>query len=80
MEIDQAIKRDDWKDTKTLILKGRDWIINEVKTSELRGRGGAGFSTGLKWSFAPKKVGSRPHYLVINADSPSQELVKIEIY
>ena len=67
-EIDSAIKRDDWKDTKNLIFKGREWIINEVKTSELRGRGGAGFSTGLKWSFAPKEVGSRPHYLVINAD------------
>ena len=49
-------------------LQGRDWIIDEVKKSELRGRGGAGFSTGLKWSFAPKKVGTRPHYLVINAD------------
>ena len=67
-EIDSAIERDDWKDTKNLISKGREWIINEVKTSELRGRGGAGFSTGLKWSFAPKEVGSRPHYLVINAD------------
>ena len=68
LEMDNAIKRDDWKDTKNIILKVRDWIINEVKTSELRGRGGAGFSTGLKWSFAPKEVGSRPHYLVINAD------------
>ena len=67
-EIDNAIKRNDWKDTKDIISKGREWIINEVKTSELRGRGGAGFSTGLKWSFAPKEVGSRPHYLVINAD------------
>ena len=67
-EIDNAILRNDWKDTKNIISKGRDWIINEVKTSELRGRGGAGFSTGLKWSFAPKEVGSRPHYLVINAD------------
>ena len=67
-EIDNSIKRDDWKNTKNIISKGRDWIINEVKTSELRGRGGAGFSTGLKWSFAPKEVGSRPHYLVINAD------------
>ena len=67
-EIDNSIKRDDWKNTKDLISKGREWIINEVKTSELRGRGGAGFSTGLKWSFAPKEVGSRPHYLVVNAD------------
>ena len=67
-DIDNAIKRDDWKNTKEIISKGREWIINEIKTSELRGRGGAGFSTGLKWSFAPKEVGSRPHYLVINAD------------
>ena len=63
-----AIKRNDWSNTKDLISKGRDWIIDEVKLSELRGRGGAGFPTGLKWSFAPKEVGSRPHYLVINAD------------
>ena len=67
-ELKNAIHKGDWKDTKELISKGRDWIINEVKTSELRGRGGAGFSTGLKWSFAPKEIGSRPHYLVINAD------------
>ena len=67
-ELENALKRDDWLDTKKIIDKGRDWIINEIKASELRGRGGAGFSTGLKWSFAPKKVGSRPHYLVINAD------------
>ena len=67
-EIEAALNRDDWKDTKNIISKGREWIINEIKTSELRGRGGAGFSTGLKWSFAPKEVGSRPHYLVINAD------------
>ena len=67
-DIESAIKRDDWKNTKEICEKGRDWIINEIKTSELRGRGGAGFPTGLKWSFAPKEVGSRPHYLVINAD------------
>jgi NADH-quinone oxidoreductase subunit F len=67
-EIDSAVKRKDWSNTKEIISKGREWIINEVKSSELRGRGGAGFSTGLKWSFAPKEVGSRPHYLVINAD------------
>ena len=67
-DLDSSLKRDDWKNTKEIISKGRDWIIDEVKKSELRGRGGAGFSTGLKWSFAPKKVGTRPHYLVINAD------------
>jgi len=66
--IDSAINRGDWKGTKDLISKGKDWIIKEIKDSELRGRGGAGFPTGLKLSFAPKELGSRPHYLVINAD------------
>ena len=61
-------KRGDWINTKEITDKGRDWIINEIKESQLRGRGGAGFPTGLKWSFAPKEVGSRPHYLVINGD------------
>lgn len=48
--------------------QGRDWIINEIKVSGLRGRGGAGFPSGLKWSFMPKIKDSRPSYLVINAD------------
>jgi len=68
-DIKSAKARGDWKDTKEIIAKGKDWIINEVKLSELRGRGGAGFPTGVKWSFAPKEVKpGRPHYLVINAD------------
>ena len=67
-DINDSVKRGDWTKTKEIISKGREWIINEIKVSELRGRGGAGFSTGLKWSFAPKEVGSRPHYLVSNAD------------
>ena len=67
-QIDSSIQRGDWDKTKDLMSKGKEWIINEIKTSELRGRGGAGFPTGVKWSFAPKKLGSRPHYLVINAD------------
>src|SRR5918994_246354 len=66
--LDAARARGDWDNTKDLILKGREWIINETKESGLRGRGGAGFSTGLKWSFMPKQTGDRPHYLVINAD------------
>jgi NADH-quinone oxidoreductase subunit F len=64
----QAAKmRGDWDNTAAIIAKGRDAIIEEVKASELRGRGGAGFSTGMKWSFMPKDDG-KPHYLVINAD------------
>ena len=67
-DVASSQKRGDWVDTKEITKKGRDWIIEEIKTSQLRGRGGAGFPTGLKWSFAPKQVGSRPHYLVINGD------------
>lgn len=63
----EAQKRGAWDNTKALIEKGRDWIIEEMKTSGLRGRGGAGFPTGMKWSFMPKESG-KPHYLVINAD------------
>jgi len=66
--VDGAIKRGDWHKTKEILLKGHDWIINEVKKSGLRGRGGAGFPTGLKWSFMNKPSDGRPRYLVINAD------------
>ena len=63
-----AKARGDWDNTAELIKKGRDWVIEEVKASGLRGRGGAGFPTGLKWSFMPKESDGRPHYLVVNAD------------
>ncbi len=63
-----VMKRGHWDGTKGLIEKGRDWIISEMKASGLRGRGGAGFPTGLKWSFMPKESDGRPHYLVVNAD------------
>jgi NADH-quinone oxidoreductase subunit F len=63
-----ARKRGIWSGTQEILAKGRDWIVNEVKKSDLRGRGGAGFPAGLKWSFMPKQSDGRPHYLVVNAD------------
>merc|ERR1711997_1141832 len=63
-----AMARGDWHKTKEIVLKGSDWIINEIKVSGLRGRGGAGFPSGMKWSFMNKPDDGRPKYLVINAD------------
>jgi len=63
-------KRGDWTNIDHILKHNNpEDIINEIKASELRGRGGAGFSTGTKWSFMPKDVSeSKPSYLVINAD------------
>ena len=61
------MKRGGWYKTKNILLKGHEWILNEVKESGLRGRGGAGFPTGLKWSFMNKPT-NLPKYLVVNAD------------
>jgi NADH-quinone oxidoreductase subunit F len=67
--LEGARRRGAWDGTKAIIDKGRDWIIAEMKASGLRGRGGAGFPTGLKWSFMPKEsTDGRPSYLVVNAD------------
>lgn len=67
VDLASAKKRGDWHATKDLILNSREWIIEEIKKSGLRGRGGAGFPTGLKWSFMPKNS-EKQSYLVVNAD------------
>lgn len=63
-----AMARGDWYKTKEILLKGHEWILDEIKKSGLRGRGGAGFPSGLKWSFMNRPPDGRPKYLVVNAD------------
>ena len=64
-----ARMRGDWDDTKALMARGQDQIIDDIKASGLRGRGGAGFPTGMKWSFMPKEPRpGKPGFLLINAD------------
>jgi NADH-quinone oxidoreductase subunit F len=66
-EIDQYIKLDGYKAARKCIEQGPEWIIREMKASNLRGRGGAGFPTGLKWSFVPKQS-AKPKYVIVNGD------------
>ncbi|MES1910478.1 MAG: NADH dehydrogenase flavoprotein subunit 1 [Cercozoa sp. M6MM] len=68
--IEGALQRGDWHRTKDMLHMGRQWIVDEIKKSGLRGRGGAGFPSGMKWSFMPPddRRDDRPHYLVVNAD------------
>ena len=68
-QLESARKRGDWDDTKALMALGQDPIIEIIKASGLRGRGGAGFPTGMKWSFMPKEPKpGKPSFLLINAD------------
>jgi len=67
VDLRSAKARGDWDGTAGFIKKGREWLVDQVKASGLRGRGGAGFPTGLKWSFMPKQANG-PVYLVVNAD------------
>ena len=64
---DGWVQRGGYQALKKVLGMTPDAVIEEIKTSGLRGRGGAGFPTGLKWSFMPKNDG-KPHFLVCNAD------------
>jgi NADH-quinone oxidoreductase subunit F len=69
--IDKYIELDGYKAVQTAIAKGMEampgWIIDTMKSSGLRGRGGAGFPTGMKWSFVPK-TSPKPKYVLVNGD------------
>ncbi len=66
-QIDKYIELGGYESAKKCIAQGPDWIINEMKASNLRGRGGAGFPTGMKWSFVPKES-AKPKYILVNGD------------
>ena len=86
IDLKSSIKRGDWSDTAKIINShGQDEIIEQVKASGLRGRGGAGFSTGTKWSFMPKNP-TKQSYLVINADESEpgtckdRDIIRYEVH
>ena len=66
-DIDKYVELDGYKAVQKAIENGPEWIVNEMKASGLRGRGGAGFPTGMKWSFVPK-VSEKPKYVLVNGD------------
>jgi NADH-quinone oxidoreductase subunit F len=66
-EIDKYVELDGYKAARLAAEKGPEWIIAEMKASGLRGRGGAGFPTGMKWSFVPKQS-AKPKYVLVNGD------------
>ena len=65
--IDKYLELDGYQSARKALALGPDGIIAEMKASNLRGRGGAGFPTGLKWSFVPKQS-AKPKYVLVNGD------------
>src|SRR3984957_3743520 len=65
--IDRYIELGGYESAKKCLEQGPEWIIEEMESSSLRGRGGAGFPTGLKWSFVPKQS-AKPKYVLVNGD------------
>jgi NADH-quinone oxidoreductase subunit F len=66
--LEGARLRGAWNGTKDIVAQTPEWICDQIKASGLRGRGGGGFPTGLKWTFMPKQESERPSYLLVNAD------------
>ena len=66
-QIDRYLELGGYTSARKALANGPEYIINEMKVSGLRGRGGAGFPTGLKWSFVPK-VSAKPKYVLVNGD------------
>ncbi len=66
--LEGAKQRGCWNAVGDMLSMTPEWICDQIKNSGLRGRGGGGFATGLKWTFMPKVESERPHYLVVNAD------------
>src|SRR5246500_553851 len=66
-DIEKYLEMDGYRSARKAIENGSEWIINEMKASGLRGRGGAGFPAGLKWSFVPKQS-AKPKYVLVNGD------------
>ncbi len=66
-KIDRYLELGGYEAAKKCLAQGSDWIVEEMKASGLRGRGGAGFSTGMKWSFVPKQS-AKPKFILVNGD------------
>src|SRR6201994_543907 len=66
-DIDKYIELGGYAALRKCIEQGPEWVINEMKASGLRGRGGAGFPTGMKWSFVPKQS-EKAKYVLVNGD------------
>jgi hypothetical protein len=75
-----AMKRGDWYNTKELMLMGPDWIVSEIKASGLRGRGGAGFPSGLKWSFMPKVGAGWGHVWVDDVVPTKTKCLRVTVW
>ena len=74
--LEGARARGVWNGTADMLERLAGGVCDQIKASGLRGRGGAGFGTGMKWTFMPKQEGERPHYLVVNADETERETRK----